>query len=388
MPCGPCFIFFLNTIRYSLGGGGVIEQSSPHKRVFVPPHFVFFIHQVYNSSSSPNYRLLSTMYPRPHADDWVKEKNLPIVHKAIKVLNLLPLASEDVHQTKLTDPVPWFSELNQALFVLPLAILPYDIRSLYYNYVSHELPGPYAMWGYLFLYTMAFGVYWIHFLKHLSKKYGYFNSGRGRDTIPFSEVDKVAKEILGALFLRSAMVVFSSYDPHTAPSLSIWTPIQLFFFTVVDDFYYYWLHRACHEMDSAWKLHRLHHTTKAPTLLLLGYADDIQECFDLLLVPLATWLTYPIPFDAFIIWMLIHVSIQVVGHSGIRLHHGTILTGPYLTPFGAEIVMEDHDLHHRHGWRESYNYGKQSSLWDALFGTKGDRIEGHSGNIDRTTFIY
>ena len=328
------------------------------------------------------------MHPRPHADDWVRDKNLPIVHKVIKVLNLLPLASEDVRRTELTDPVPWFSELNQALFLLPFAVLPYAIRTLYYNYVSHELPGRCAMWGCLFVYTMTFGVYWIHFLRHLSKKYGYFHGARGRDTIPFSEVNKIAKEILGAVLLRSALVVYSSYDPHAAPSLSIWTPLQLFFFTVVDDFYYYWLHRVCHETESAWKLHRLHHTTKAPTLLLLGYADDIQECFDLFLVPLATWLTFPIPFDAFVIWMLIHVSIQVVGHSGIRLHHGTLLTGPYLTPFGAEIVKEDHDLHHRHGWRESYNYGKQSRLWDGLFGTKGERIEGHSGNIDRTPFIY
>ena len=328
------------------------------------------------------------MHPRPHADDWVRDKNLPIVHKVIKVLNLLPLASEDVRRTELTDPVPWFSELNQALFLLPFAVLPYAVRTLYYNYVSHELPGRCAMWGCLFVYTMAFGVCWIHFLRHLSKKYGYFHGARGRDTIPFSEVNKIAKEILGAVLLRSALVVYSSYDPHTAPSLSIWTPLQLFFFTVVDDFYYYWLHRVCHETESAWKLHRLHHTTKATTLLLLGYADDIQECFDLFLVPLATWLTFPIPFDAFVIWMLIHVSIQVVGHSGIRLHHGTLLTGPYLTPFGAEIVTEDHDLHHRHGWRESYNYGKQSRLWDGLFGTKGERIEGHSGNIDRTRFIY
>ena len=118
------------------------------------------------------------MHPRPHADDWVRDKNLPIVHKVIKVLNLLPLASEDVRRTELTDPVPWFSELNQALFLLPFAVLPYAIRTLYYNYVSHELPGRCAMWGCLFVYTMTFGVYWIHFLRHLSKKYGYFHGAR------------------------------------------------------------------------------------------------------------------------------------------------------------------------------------------------------------------
>lgn len=57
-------------------------------------------------------------------------------------------------------------------------------------------------------------------------------------------------------------------------------------------------------------------------------------------------------------------------------------TSTLVRPFGCEIVIEDHDLHHRHGWRESYYYGKQSLLWDALFGTKGDRLETRAENID------
>ncbi|RMZ86784.1 hypothetical protein DV736_g5990, partial [Chaetothyriales sp. CBS 134916] len=48
----------------------------------------------------------------------------------------------------------------------------------------------------------------------------------------------------------------------------------------------------------------------------------------------------------------------------------------------ANSVIEDHDLHHRVGWKKSHNYGKQTRLWDRLFGTCTDRIECHYSNID------
>jgi sterol desaturase/sphingolipid hydroxylase (fatty acid hydroxylase superfamily) len=44
------------------------------------------------------------------------------------------------------------------------------------------------------------------------------------------------------------------------------------------------------------------------------------------------------------------------------------------------LIIEDHDLHHRKGYRKSSNYGKQTMLWDRLFGTKTPRLE--SENVD------
>lgn len=328
------------------------------------------------------------MYPKPKADEWVTQKNLPFVHRAAIFLGILPVASQKVRRTKLSDPVPLFSELNQMLYVVPQALVPFAVRYYFYHYVSKELPGVWTTWILATTFAFTFSIYWLYFLKHLCIKYGYFNDARERDMIPFSEVPKVAKEVVAAVFVRTALVCFSSYDQKAAPYMSVWTPVHLFLFTLIEDFYYYWFHRVCHESKRAWDVHRLHHTTKAPNVLLLGYASDLQEYFDILLVPLLAWYTFPIPFDEFMVWMLIHISIQIHGHGGIRLHHSSLLTAPFLKPFGLEIVTEDHDLHHRHGWRESYNYGKQSRFWDSLFGTTGERIEGHDANIDKTKFIY
>ena len=38
--------------------------------------------------------------------------------------------------------------------------------------------------------------------------------------------------------------------------------------------------------------------------------------------------------------------------------------------------MEDHDLHHRFG-KSGRNYGKQTRIFDRIFGTIGERIETH-----------
>jgi sterol desaturase/sphingolipid hydroxylase (fatty acid hydroxylase superfamily) len=50
--------------------------------------------------------------------------------------------------------------------------------------------------------------------------------------------------------------------------------------------------------------------------------------------------------------------------------------------FDCHLIIEDHDKHHRQGCRTSGNYGKQTRLWDRVFGTCKDRIECRQGNID------
>ena len=50
--------------------------------------------------------------------------------------------------------------------------------------------------------------------------------------------------------------------------------------------------------------------------------------------------------------------------------------------FDAELVIEDHDMHHRRGWKNSFNYGKQTRIWDRVFGTCAPRIESVKENVD------
>ncbi|WFD31083.1 hypothetical protein MSPP1_002115, partial [Malassezia sp. CBS 17886] len=53
-----------------------------------------------------------------------------------------------------------------------------------------------------------------------------------------------------------------------------------------------------------------------------------------------------------------------------------------------ELVVEDHDLHHRFGWKHSENYGKQTRLWDKWFGTHGERLETRDDRVDWSTTVW
>lgn len=52
------------------------------------------------------------------------------------------------------------------------------------------------------------------------------------------------------------------------------------------------------------------------------------------------------------------------------------------------LTLEDHDLHHREGWKKASNYGKQSLLWDWIFGTTRDRPEGRPDNVDWSLSVF
>lgn len=104
-------------------------------------------------------------------------------------------------------------------------------------------------------------------------------------------------------------------------------------------------------------------------------------------VPLASYLTMkfglglPMTFYDWWICQAFILFAEIMGHSGLRVYAVTPGLASFVLGFvGCELVIEDHDLHHRQGYRKSGNYGKQTKLWDTLFGTVMPRVE--SENVD------
>jgi sterol desaturase/sphingolipid hydroxylase (fatty acid hydroxylase superfamily) len=137
-----------------------------------------------------------------------------------------------------------------------------------------------------------------------------------------------------------------------------------------------------HEVPWLWKHHRLHHVTKHPNPLLSAFASDEQDWGDILVIPLLTWAVVRFDFTTWFMANQMIIWTEAFGHSGVRLHWITPMTGYILRFFDMELCLEDHDLHHRAGWRNSANYGKQTRVWDKLFRSTRDRIECTDDNID------
>ncbi|KAJ6780031.1 hypothetical protein PWT90_01203 [Aphanocladium album] len=293
-----------------------------------------------------------------------------------------------------TDKVPHVSTFTQHVWILTHAAIVLSIHQIWLSATGIPVP----FFGAVSYYTAGF--LWVvvrelHTIRKLGHQYGFLDGQHERDGIPDYGVSKVLGAGWKTVGGRMLMAVYLTYSPASSPLQAMssptwwaWLPFQIGMYGVILDFWFYWYHRAMHDVNGLWQFHRTHHLTKHPNAMLAAYADEVQEFFDMVGIPFMTYLsfkTFGIPLG-FYDWFVCHQYIaftEAGGHSGLRLNIQA--ASPFesiLKYFNAEIAIEDHDLHHRKGWRKSHNYGKQTRLWDRIFGTCHDRIELREDNID------
>lgn len=312
-------------------------------------------------------------------------------HYLLNFLNILPQdLNREVPVHSKSDKVPYLPDWQMQRWVMVHAAIPLLLHHAYITYTGKNI-GPIAAF---FLYSYAFkfiAIREIGMLRELGHKYGYFDGDKQeRDGVPDIGVTKVMLSLMSTSTFRPLMTVFLSYRTSQAPDTIswLWLPLEVALYGVVLDFWFYWYHRLMHDVPFLWRYHRTHHLTKHPNPLLTLYADTEQELFDIAGIPLMTYFSLKLiglPMG-FYDWWICHqfvVFAELAGHSGLRVHGTPPSTVTWLLKFfDAELTIEDHDLHHRKGWKKSHNYGKQTRLWDRIFGTCFERIEDSKDNVD------
>lgn len=293
-----------------------------------------------------------------------------------------------VHQK--TDKVPHAPEFQFHRWVLLRAFVPMAIHEAYIRYFHHNFPS----WAAFLFYHIALqmnAIRMLHIVSQAGHKYGYFDGDKHeRDGIPDVAVTKTLASLFSVIFLRPLFMVYLTYDIKQCPSTINWTclPWEIGIYAIILDFWFYWYHRLMHSTDSLWRFHRTHHLTKHPTALLSSYSDHEQEFCDMVAIPCLAYGTmklmgFPMGFYEWWVIMEYIVFTELIGHTGLRLEITTLSPLTFLLKmFDVELAVEDHDLHHRKGWKKSYNYGKQTRIWDRIFGTSHPRIEGCADNVD------
>lgn len=311
-------------------------------------------------------------------------------------LNLVALDKEVPIFSK-SDKIPAVREWSLHLFILMHAAIPLVLHHAYTIYTGQNL-GVMATFALYNVAFKAFGIHEINIMRRLGQVHGFLDGDKHpRDEIPDSGVGKVVRELMSTSSFRMLMTIYLTYQPTEAPDTLrwFWLPVEIGLYSITVDFWFYWYHRLMHATPPLWRFHRRHHLTKHPNPLLSAYADQEQEFMDIVGIPLMAYgtlklLGVPMGFYEWWVCYLYIAFSEILGHSGLRVYGGAPSTVNWLLErFGAELVIEDHDLHHRYGWRKSHNYGKQTRLWDRVFGTCRDRIESVQENIDyknRVTF--
>ncbi|CAD6892066.1 unnamed protein product [Tilletia controversa] len=293
------------------------------------------------------------------------------------------LCSDDLyrkrHEHEKRGPIPVQSVFWENVFIISTGTIAPGIHLLWNTfYPDHLMHWAPALATYHFS-LIIFAVFLIRRLHAKMEEYGVFDEqNRGRDIVDDAHVNHVGRSIFIYMFLRSVQPFLARWRGDMAnpfEGLSLWTPVKIGLWQISLDYWFYLYHRSTHEFDSLWWIHRQHHATKHPTPVLSILADGVQECLEILVIPILAHVVAPaLSFPEFHYAIIYLLYVEALGHSGIRAVWQHPILGPVLQPFGMELAVEDHDLHHRFG-RSGKNYGKQTRVWDRVFGTVGERIE-------------
>ncbi|PWI65026.1 hypothetical protein PCL_07438 [Purpureocillium lilacinum] len=305
-------------------------------------------------------------------------------HWFYELLGVHPVALEQsVPVNRKTDAVRYVPEWQMNRWILAHALAPIAAHHFYVMYAGSNL-NRLQIFVFYGVALSATAIRQSILLRNIGHIVGFLDGDQHeRDGVPDNGVYKVLRSITGGIGVRIGLMVFLSYCSDQTPEELPWLVLlpEISLYGIVLDFWFYWYHRLMHETDWLWKYHRTHHLTKHPNPLLSLYADLEQEIMDVAGVPILTYATmkaagFPMGFYE---WWICHQYVffsELAGHSGLRLFNGPPSPVRWiLVALGCELLVEDHDLHHRYGWKASGNYGKQTRLWDWAFGTCKVRVE-------------
>lgn len=290
----------------------------------------------------------------------------------------LDICPESVYTIKdkseLPAQVPYHSVALENAFILSGALYPIALQYIWYTYMGTTWHPAVAF----FIYHLSFVGFAMTMLKRLHfymVKYGVFDQeNRPRDKPSDRDVNRLGFSIFIYTILRTAGALFLQFDRNVTPTITWWWPVRTGLWMLALDYLFYVYHRSCHQIGWLWFIHKGHHATGHPTPVMSILADDIQEVLEIVLIPLGASLIVPMPFHDLYISICYLLYVEALGHSGIRADWPHPILGHLLRPFGMDLAVEDHDLHHRFG-RSGMNYGKQTRVYDKIFDSITERID-------------
>jgi sterol desaturase/sphingolipid hydroxylase (fatty acid hydroxylase superfamily) len=151
--------------------------------------------------------------------------------------------------------------------------------------------------------------------------------------------------------------------PYQMPMNTVWAWVLLLF---VDDFAYYWFHRASHESRLFWNFHVVHHSSEHFNLSVAVR----QSWFG----GVAHWIFYiPMGLLGFPLWAFLTMH-------GFNLIYQYWIHTPFIKSIGPLEYIMNTPAHHRvhHAVNEKYldkNYAGVFIIWDRMFGSFEPEIE-------------
>jgi lathosterol oxidase len=140
----------------------------------------------------------------------------------------------------------------------------------------------------------------------------------------------------------------------------IWWFCSIILYYLLNDCFFYWLHRILHT-DFVYKVsHCVHHYSKPPTVYTALSSDVIEFLSEGLISGFFPGFIIPIHY---LTLRLLALSIMVWS---CLIHAETHFVPEFLQPL--VVTSKYHHVHHKYG-RKNYNFSMVFTIWDKLCGT-------------------
>lgn len=143
--------------------------------------------------------------------------------------------------------------------------------------------------------------------------------------------------------------------------IASWTVVPVLAL-LIDDFFFYWMHRANHRFELLWRIHGVHHAIREINAVNNNaHIGEGLVRISLVALPVALLVDPGQGPTAFIVMWLAGLH-GYFSHSDTRFHLGPL----------CRVIVDNrfHRLHHATSAAYHHsNYGNLLSIWDQLFGT-------------------
>ena len=137
--------------------------------------------------------------------------------------------------------------------------------------------------------------------------------------------------------------------------------LEVFVVLLIDDFFFYVLHRIMHENKYIYKtIHKIHHRANAPIPIEYIYVHPLEWMLGMIGPFIGMILIGGISLESYMIYLIIRNMHEIHIHSGIK-------TSTFLKFLPFYGTNEHHDMHHA---KREGNYSSTFTLWDILFDSK------------------
>src|SRR5271156_823139 len=160
------------------------------------------------------------------------------------------------------------------------------------------------------------------------------------------------------IWRRGGTLVYLNVDRYGVA----WLFVSGALYLVIQDTYYYWLHRLMHQRAVFRYVHAGHHRSRQPTPFASFSFDWAEAALNAWLLPA---LTFVIPVHPAVIVALLTIMTiaAVLNHAGAELLPDWLVRGP----LGAWLISATHhSVHHSH---YGANFGLYFRFWDRAMGT-------------------